>query len=397
MRTSVLASLAVLVGATTPPDYMGLFKDFMKKYDRHYSSEFEKGKRFQIFRENIDKIYASNSQKKSYTLGITAHTDRTFEEWRSEHVGGFKASEMLTASRDNVLFTAPQDFKEPDSIDWTTKGAVTSVKNQGTCGSCWAFSAAGALEGALAVAGRPLVDLSEQRIIACDKGGNGCGGGNPMQAFEWVSENGIDSLKDDPYLCTDGTSSQCKSMTCSAGGACTNRTGETCIFGGCTQVAGSICNHHAGLINKCECPEAGQCFSNGKCGGAPKPPAMVLAPGDVTTFKRVDQTENALEAAVAQQPVSVAIEADQSVYQHYTSGVLTSDACGGNLDHGVLIVGYGVEDGKKYWKVKNSWGSSWGDEGFIKIEKGKAGDGGECGIRKMASFPVVKEASSLIV
>merc|ERR1719188_2658745 len=106
----------------------------------------------------------------------------------------------------------------------------------------------------------------------------------------------------------------------------------------------------------------------------------------------VDKTEGALEAAVAQQPVSVAIEADQGVFQHYVGGVLTNEACGSNLDHGVLAVGYGVDDGKKYWKVKNSWGTSFGEEGYIRIEKGATEEGGECGIRKMASFPTVAAA-----
>merc|ERR1719506_1888478 len=124
---------------------------------------------------------------------------------------------------------------------------------------------------------------------------------------------------------------------------------------------------------------------------------MVLAIGDVIEHNDVGQTENALEAAVGQQPVSVAIEADQAVFQHYTGGVLTDDACGSKLDHGVLAVGYGVKDGKKYWRVKNSWGSSWGDNGFINIEKGDAESGGECGIRKMASFPTVKKTEVTVV
>jgi C1A family cysteine protease len=124
---------------------------------------------------------------------------------------------------------------------------------------------------------------------------------------------------------------------------------------------------------------------------------MVLAVGDVTKHTDVDPSEGALEAAVAQQPVSVAIEADKSVFQHYTSGILTNDACGSNLDHGVLAVGYGEDNGVKYWKVKNSWGTTFGEDGYIRIEKGKTEDGGECGIRKMASFPTVKSSSTIVV
>jgi len=243
------------------------------------------------------------------------------------------------------------------------------------------------------VAGRPLQDLSMQHILACDTGGNGCKGGSMDQAFGWVAQNGVPALKDEPYLCVDGTASACTGMTC---GACTKETGETCIFGGCNKVAGSVCNKKAHLIHKCECP-SDQCFADGACAAPSKPDAMVLMPGDVTTHTDVDQTEGALEAAVAQQPVSVAIEADQSVFQHYTSGVLTNDACGSALDHGVLAVGYGVDNGQKYWKVKNSWGTVFGEDGYIRIEKGKASSGGECGIRKMASFPTVKASTSEVI
>merc|ERR1711957_1083002 len=126
---------------------------------------------------------------------------------------------------------------------------------------------------------------------------------------------------------------------------------------------------------------------------------MVLNVGDVVKETDVASSEKALEAAVAQQPVSVAIEADKSVFQHYSSGILTSDACGSNLDHGVLAVGYGIDKGQKYWKVKNSWGTSFGEDGFIRIEKGDASAGGECGIRKGAVFPTLKASttSSIVV
>ena len=162
----------------------------------------------------------------------------------------------------------------------------------------------------------------------------------PMhQAYDWVADNGVPALTDEPYLCLDSSASKCSGMTCA--------------------------NKSAGLA---------------------------IAKGDVTTHTDVEQTELALEAAVAQQPVSVAIEADQPVFQHYTSGILTNDACGENLDHGVLAVGYGVDNGQKCWKVKNSWGTTFGEDGYIRIEKGSAQDGGECGIRKGAVFPTIKKS-----
>lgn len=240
-------------------------------------------------------------------------------------------------------FRAPAGFMEPDSVDWVAKGAVTSVKNQAQCGSCWTFSTTGALEGAAFVAGRGLTSLSEQNILDCDKGGNKCQGGSMDQAFGWVKENGICSEADDAYKCADQDSDMCKKSQCP-----TN----------CTQV---------------------------------------LKAGDVTGHTDVESTEGALEAAVAKQPVSVAIEADKAVFQHYTGGILTDSACGETLDHGVLVVGYGTDKGQKYWKVKNSWGTSFGEAGYIRIEKGKSTDGGECGIRQMASFPIVAATRDIIV
>merc|ERR1712083_660825 len=177
-------------------------------------------------------------------------------------------------------------------------------------------------------------------ILDCDTGGNKCKGGSMAQAFGWVKENGICSEADDGYKCADQDSSECTGSTCSS--------------------------------------------SSGSC-------TKVLQPGDVTGYTTVSQTENALEAAVAQQPVSIAIEADQAVFQHYTGGVLTGDACGSSLDHGVLAVGYGTDEGQKYWKVKNSWGETFGEMGYIRLAKGSDAPGGECGIRQMASFPNLKE------
>merc|ERR1719456_1664192 len=111
-----------------------------------------------------------------------------------------------------TTFEKPADFEEPDSVDWVEKGGVTSVKNQGHCGSCWSFSATGALEGAMFVAGRKMVDLSQEELLDCDTGligGHGCRGGNPAQAFGWVKSNGMCSQAEYPYACADPTSTEC--------------------------------------------------------------------------------------------------------------------------------------------------------------------------------------------
>jgi C1A family cysteine protease len=385
MRSIIFFAWAASTMAGNVPE---LFKEFMEKYDKHYGTKVEETKRFQIFRENVEMIEATNAKNLTYKLGITSSADQTFEEWRADHLT--ELAPRLTAAKQHDAFAVPSSFTEPESVDWVAKGGVTSVKNQGTCGSCWTFSTAGALEGAMFVAGRQVVDLSMQHILACDKGGKGCSGGQMDQAFDWVAQNGITSLKDEPYLCQDAKDAQCTAMTCSA---CQMRTGETCTFlGKCSN--GTTCDK-TGLIHHCVCPD-NQCFQDGVC-ASQSPPALVLAVGDVVKHTDVDATEMALEAAVAQQPVSVAIEADQAVFQHYTGGILTNDACGSSLDHGVLAVGYGVDNGQKYWKVKNSWGTTFGEEGYIRIEKGKEGTAGECGIRKMASFPTIKSNSETLV
>merc|ERR1719265_3058325 len=218
----------------------------------------------------------------------------------------------------------------PSSVDWTTKGAVTPVKNQGQCGSCWSFSATGSLEGAWEIATGKLVSISEQQLVDCSKaeGNQGCQGGLMDDAFKYMEQNGM-----------------------------------------CTEESYSYTAKN------------GQCHASGCTIGVPK--------GSVSGFKDVSRDdENSLMEAVSKGPVSVAIEADKSVFQLYKTGVLDSTGCGTQLDHGVLVVGYGELSGKKYWKVKNSWGSSWGMSGYILLGRG-LGSAGECGILSQPSYPVV--------
>ena len=213
------------------------------------------------------------------------------------------------------------------SVDWVSAGAVSEVRNQGQCGSCWSFSTTGAIEGAMAIKYGSVTALSMQQLVDCDTTDDGCSGGLMDNAFSWVGYNGgLCSYDDYPYTSSGGSAGTC-STSCSA-------------------VTGS-------------------------------------AP---TSYTDVTASETALMAALTKQPVSVAIEADQSGFQFYSSGVYTG-TCGTSLDHGVLAVGYGTDDGTGYWKVKNSWGGSWGEDGYIRLERGKDQTGGQCGILSQASYP----------
>jgi cathepsin L len=263
-------------------------------------------------------------------MGINQFTDLTPNEFKAQYVGGLKA-EVEVGSYGCKTFSSGASGA-PDSIDWRTKGAVTSVKDQGQCGSCWTFSATGAIEGAWAIAKGQLIDLSEEQLVECatgmSYGSHGCNGGIMEGAFKYVIEHGQCSLSSYPYTSGTGESGSCKS---------------------CSSVA-----------HMSSCSD--------------------VKPNDQISLK----------AALAKQPVAVAISADTRVFQSYTSGVITSSSCYTSLDHGVLAVGYGTENGIEYYLVKNSWGESWGENGYVKIGRSDStNDAGICGIAMDPSFPTV--------
>ena len=309
------------------------FNVFLEKFGKKYENLEELESRFRIFSVNLRAILTHNlDYRQNFTMAVNQFTDLTAEEFKAKYVGGLKLKAPFVGSYGCKTFSSSA-AGAPSVIDWRTRGAVSTVKDQGQCGSCWTFSATGAVEGAWAISTGKLVDLSEQQLVDCATGAaygsHGCSGGQMEGAFKYIVEHGQCLLADYPY--TSGVTK--------TGGAC----------------------------QKC---------------------ATVAHVSSCSDVKPNDQIS--LKAAVAQQPVAIAIEADTRYFQSYSSGVLTSASCGTNLDHGVLIVGYGNEKGQDYWLVKNSWSTTWGDGGYVKIARSSStNDAGICGIAMDPSFPSI--------
>ena len=303
-----------------------LFAQWALLHGKHYATLEEYSYREKIYEINVEKITAHNSRNTTWTMRVNRYADLTADEFRTMHIGGAYFSGARHGAADVKQLRA----SIPDSVDWVAAGAVTPVKNQGQCGSCWSFSTTGAIEGAWYIAKDSLVSLSEQQLVDCStaQGNQGCNGGMMDYAFQYVISNGGITCESDYTYSATGPN------TCAAKGK-------------------PVC-------------------------------AKISSYVDV-----VANSDQALMAAIAKQPVSVAIEADQASFQFYSDGVMTA-ACGTNLDHGVLAVGYGTLNGVDYYKVKNSWGTDWGMDGYILLGRGAAFDpNGQCGILMSASYPVV--------
>ncbi|CAL1272222.1 unnamed protein product [Larinioides sclopetarius] len=310
------------------PELNEHWENFKKVFGKNYNEREEVTRRV-IWEQRLAEIVQHNLRYDlglhPYRKGINEYSDLDHDEF----VKIFNGYRRQPGQKSNGTTWVPvSNAYIPDQVDWRDKGLVTPVKNQKQCGSCWAFSTTGSLEGQHKKKTGELVSLSEQNLVDCSgpEGNNGCEGGLMDLAFEYIKKNkGIDTEESYPYTAEDGT-----------------------------------CH-----------------FQKSDVG------ATVTGYVDIPTGD-----EEALKKAVATVgPVSVAIDASQDSFQTYQDGIYVEPQCSSEaLDHGVLVVGYGTEDGSDYWLVKNSWGTTWGIKGFIKMARNQ---NNQCGIATQASYPLV--------
>jgi cysteine peptidase B len=314
MRSLIVATaLCALVAAGAPQDYSQLFSEFKLKYGRSYSSEIEEAQRFETFIANMKKAEKLQALNPKATFGASPYADYTEVEFKKYHSA--QAHYKATATKRGAEVTPSADeikAASGEKINWVDKGAVTHVKNQGQCGSCWSFSTTGGIEGQWFLAGNTLTSLSEQELVSCDTIDDGCNGGIMQNAFKWLLEN---------------------------------KNGEIVTAASYPYVSGM------GNVPSCDC------CSTRTVG------AKISGHVDVT------KTEDAMAAWLYKNgPLSIAVDATS--WQTYTGGVMTN-CQSTQVDHGVLAVGFDDTHNPPYWVIKNSWGPSWGESGYIRVQKGK--------------------------
>jgi C1A family cysteine protease len=298
-------------------DMHSLFLKYIVKYGRTYESKAEYVTRFENFAEQVD--FVSNYKSDNIVVDINAFSDLSTEEFLAQRTG------LLRQEVDKKARTTPNVAVISKSVDWRTQGKVTSVKDQGPCGSCWAFAAVAPLEADYKDRTGDLLEISEQHLVECSwaEGNKGCGGGWFDWAWEYNIRKGGATEKDYPYKGTD----------------------------------------------------SGRCKEQLAYGGENKPIDYVL----------LDETRDALVAALNIKPVAVAVGVND-VFRGYSSGIMGPDegCLSWMVNHAVTAVGYGIEDGTEYYVLKNSWGAYWGESGYMRIST----SGNTCGIHTKNGYPV---------
>jgi len=319
-----LLALFAYVSALEASVVKQMFADWKVKHNKVYSNDLEHKYRLAVFRNNAEFVNNHDATARGFQVALNEFADLTVQEFSAIYNG---LNITVRNARLGHHHDVAVDPAAPPSVDWRTKGAVTPVKNQGQCGSCWAFSTTGSVEGVHFLKDNKLVSLSEQNLVDCStpEGNMGCNGGLMDSAFKYIIQNhGIDTEASYPYTATGPNSCKFKR----------NDVGAT-----------------------------------------------------ITSFRDIQRgSETALLNGVAINPVSVAIDASHQSFQMYHSGIYNEPRCSStNLDHGVLAVGYGTQSGQDFWLVKNSWGASWGMQGYILMSRNR---NNQCGIATAASYPV---------
>ncbi|XP_014282137.1 cathepsin L [Halyomorpha halys] len=324
----IILLVAMVAFAAASPSIKDQWTSFKKQHGKSYHSIQEEKLRMVIFSETLKTIEEHNAKynagQSTYYLEMNQFGDMLPAE--VTQLGFNKTGKINNVP--SFTYLPPVNVEIAESVDWRQSGAVTPIKNQGSCGSCWAFSTTGAIEGQLFRKTGKLVSLSEQQLVDCSTDNNGCSGGLMDYAFEYLEEAGLESEDSYPY---EGKDRRCR-------------------------------------------------YNKNKVVAGTKVKAY-------TDIKSKD--DEALRAAVATVgPVSIAVSANNRHFLQYAGGVFNGDTCQPSaLDHGILLVGYGSGDGDDYWLIKNSWGPKWGEKGFMRLTRAKKN---ACGISSSASYPILQ-------
>ena len=318
----LLAVVTSLYFMSMPTHDNSGFEAFIAEFQKSYNTEDEYNYRRAVFESNVDMINRENAKGHTYTLGVNQFADLTLDEFKSM-LGYIPVKE-----HNNLSVNGPVVPKSDETIDWKEKGDVNDVRNQGACGSCWAFSAVAALEGAYAIKNGALKQFSEQQLVDCDTTSSGCNGGEMFWAFQYYEKHGACFRENYLYTGYDG---QCKASDCES--------------------------------------------------DSPKISSYVLIEKNDPTI---------IHTNLAKTPLSLGVAAGNSIWQFYSGGVVSESsesACGHRLDHGVLMAGYHADEDA--WQIKNSWGTGWGRSGYIYIQDNHMKDTyGICGVNMEISYPV---------